>query len=138
MARQDTDRIEHDTDRIRVADAARVLGVSADAVRARIRRGSLDGVKVGGRWFVALPKRDTDRTKHDTDRMPTGQAAEVETLRRYVARLESELDERNAQLRAQAMMIERLTRALPSPAEDAGDADGPSVWERIRRAVSGR
>ena len=38
-----------------IADAARLLGVSENAVRKRIRRGTLPARKEGDRWLVAIP-----------------------------------------------------------------------------------
>jgi hypothetical protein len=52
-----------------VVEAARILGVSTDAVRARLRRGTLEGEKIEGEWHVRLPHRqDADRTSAE----PTG------------------------------------------------------------------
>jgi hypothetical protein len=64
---------------VTVIDAARILGVSTDAVRARLRRGTLEGEKIEGEWHVRLPHRqDADRTsaeptgtQQDSDRTPT-------------------------------------------------------------------
>jgi hypothetical protein len=54
---------------VTVIDAARILGVSTDAVRARLRRGTLEGEKIEGEWHVRLPHRqDADRTSAE----PTG------------------------------------------------------------------
>ena len=40
---------------IPVAQAAQALGLSPNAVRKRIRRGSLSAYKVDGQWFIVLP-----------------------------------------------------------------------------------
>jgi hypothetical protein len=40
---------------IPLSEAALRLGIAVEAVRKRIRRGSLDAVKVDGRWHVLLP-----------------------------------------------------------------------------------
>ncbi len=50
-----------------VATAAAALGITSDAVRARIRRGHLRGEKRGGAWFVFLPDPDRPDAKHDSD-----------------------------------------------------------------------
>jgi len=56
-------------ERATVAEAAERLGITPDAVRSRLRRGTLSGGKDGESWFVWL---DTDRTptgdRQDTDR----------------------------------------------------------------------
>jgi excisionase family DNA binding protein len=38
-----------------IVDAARLLGVSKNAVRKRIRRSTLPAHKEGDRWLVAIP-----------------------------------------------------------------------------------
>ena len=52
-----------------VATAAAALGITSDAIRARIRRGKMQGEKRGGAWFVFVPaaeRRDIDATEPDT------------------------------------------------------------------------
>lgn len=91
-----------------LADAARQLGTTPDAVRQRIKRGTLRGVKGNdGRMRVYL---DPDQTRLDAtdqqpttdrpnaqlddrpdDRTPTDQTELVTELRRQVERLEAEL-----------------------------------------------
>mgnify|MGYP001478969826 CR=1 FL=1 len=51
-------------DRVTVAEAAAILGVSEDVVRKRLQRGTLAGEKQGRTWLVTL--------QQDTDRTPTG------------------------------------------------------------------
>lgn len=53
-------------ERVTVGEAAAILGVSVDAVRARLRRGTLDGEKVGATWYVSLDNRQ-DATGHRQD-----------------------------------------------------------------------
>jgi len=57
-------------DPLPVATAAAALGITSDAIRARIRRGALRGEKRGGAWFVFLPEHERRDTKPDRD--PTG------------------------------------------------------------------
>lgn len=45
----------HRPDIVDVAEAARRLNVSHDAIRSRLRRGTLEGEKRGGTWYVTLP-----------------------------------------------------------------------------------
>ncbi len=52
---------------IPVATAAAALGITSDAIRARIRRGALHGEKRGGAWFVFLPEHERHDTKPDRD-----------------------------------------------------------------------
>ena len=88
-------------DRVTVAEAAAILGVSVDVVRKRLQRGTLAGEKQGRTWLVTL-QQDTDRTptghrqdtqkpssretvgttghRQDTDRTPTGRDRTCSTI----------------------------------------------------------
>src|SRR5215218_2128962 len=66
---------ERTTDRVTVADAARLLGLSAEAVRLRIKRGTLASEKVEGSVYVIL---DADPTRPSADRT-TDRTAETTT-----------------------------------------------------------
>ncbi len=50
-----------------VATAATALGITSDAIRARIRRGAMRGEKRGGAWFVYVPVDERRDTKPDSD-----------------------------------------------------------------------
>lgn len=127
-----------------LADAARQLGTSPDAVRQRIKRGTLRGVKGNdGRMRVYLDtgQMRPDATDHQPttnrpnvqlddrpdDRTPTDQTELVVELRRQVERLEAELRRQDelhraeradllAQLQADhARLIDALERANNRP-----------------------
>ena len=51
--------------RLTVAQAAELLGLSAEAVRSRVQRGTLQSEKVGGTVYVLL--EDTAQTRPNTD-----------------------------------------------------------------------
>ena len=51
--------------RLTVAQAAELLGLSAEAVRSRVQRGTLESEKVGGTVYVLL--EDTTQTRPNTD-----------------------------------------------------------------------
>ena len=59
-----TDR-QRQASTVGVAEAAHALGISHDALRSRLRRGTLEGFKDGDEWRVVLP----------ADRQPTGNAS---------------------------------------------------------------
>ena len=61
--RQDADRTDatRQDATVGVVEAARLMGVTPDAVRSRLRRGTLQGHKDGDEWRVVMP----------ADRMPT-------------------------------------------------------------------
>lgn len=55
---------------VTVPEAARILGVSTDAVRSRLRRGTLLGMKVASEWHVPLSALHD--TRQDAQPSPTG------------------------------------------------------------------
>ncbi len=108
-------------DSVPVHDAARLLGISENAVRARLRRGSLNGVKHGTSWYVSLhhmdvptehhtSQRDTpsddDKPSDGTHQPRTATPHDVPDDARGVALVElvADLSQRNAELAAAAAM----------------------------------
>jgi hypothetical protein len=70
MSHQDGDRIG-----LPVPEASTRLGVTPDAIRARLHRGTLDGEKAAGQWVVYLPTETAlprTRLQRDADSPPTG------------------------------------------------------------------
>ena len=63
-------------DRVTVAEAAAILGVSEDVVRKRLQRGTLAGEKQGRTWLVTLQQDN----RQDTDRTPTGRDRTCSTI----------------------------------------------------------
>ena len=86
------------TDRpsLSVAEAADRLGITSDAVRARLHRGTLGGEKYAGAWRVWLSNTTTDRQTTVDRQDPTGHrqdapTAEVDALRDHVAHLAADV-----------------------------------------------
>lgn len=79
-SQQDADRTPTDEatayDVVDVAEAASRLGVTPDAIRARLHRGTLAGEKVDKQWRVHLPVaspgHSADISRQDGAREPTG------------------------------------------------------------------
>lgn len=129
---------------ITVEEAAAVLGITIAAVRKRLERGQLSGERQGRRWIVYLDAEPTPRPAHGATgdrthadaRQDAGQG-ELDALRRYAATLEDQLRTKDGQLMALSLTVERLTRALPAPADSpASEAQPPSPrpwWSRWRR-----
>ncbi len=59
--------------RLTVPEAAKVLGISPEAVRNRLSRGTLDSIRMSGMVYVLLP---TDRPRH-TDDIPNGTPKDI-------------------------------------------------------------
>ena len=98
--RRDTDEPRSDTDETRealtVPEAADRLGLSIDAVRMRIRRGTLSTAEINGKKLVLVPRSVTDETHHDNDEtsaaQPPDNAELVDQLRSEIAYLRQTLD----------------------------------------------
>jgi hypothetical protein len=105
--------------RVTVAEASEILGITAEAVRTRIKRGKLDSVKDPpdrtGTVYVLLK---ADQTRPNTD--PTLQAQDqtsdqtalVDTLREQVAYLQGVIATRDQELALRAEEIRRRDTAL--------------------------
>jgi hypothetical protein len=124
--------VQESETRVDVATAARLLGISQDGVRKRIKRGLLGAYRADGRTYVVLDMSATradsrqnghdraDPTRHDTS--ATDQTAcLIATLEGEVAHLRHELEVRNAELERKDTIIMQLARAaaqqvaLPAP-----------------------
>jgi hypothetical protein len=95
--------------RFTVPEAAQVLGISPEAVRTRLSRGTLEGVKDHGRVFVLL---DHDITGSDAD-VTNDQTALVESLRDQVGFLQRELERRADEAGELRRIIAALTSRIP-------------------------
>jgi hypothetical protein len=111
---------ERTTNRVTVADAARLLGLSAEAVRMRIKRGTLASEKVGGTVYVFLdadPTRSTaDPTRpiaDPTTNQTTEQTALVDVLHEQVAYLREQLDKEREANRENRRIIAGLVQRVP-------------------------
>ena len=108
---------EHTSDRLTVADAARQLGLSAEAVRMRIKRGTLASEKVGGTVYVLLDSDPTrsnaDKTTDRTAETTTDQTSLVEVLRDQVSYLREQLDQEREANRENRRIIAGLVQHVP-------------------------
>ncbi len=102
-----------------VSEAAGELGISAEAVRSRIKRGTLRSVKDGSTVYVLLETaRTTDQTRLDIDQTPpepartADQTELVEALREQAAYLQGVIATRDHELRERAEEIRRRDSAL--------------------------
>ena len=130
------------TRRVPVEEAAKILGITDNAVRKRIERGTLRSVRDGDVRYVLL---ETDMPRHAADEsgyaadmsagMPSDQAStmrrledEVRFLRELVRARDDELrrerEAREEVLRRHDTIVLRMTERIPElePARDARDA----------------
>src|ERR687897_877977 len=114
---QDTlqDRPQDSLDRISVAQAATRLGITQDAVRKRIARGTIrHGKDHEGRIFVYL---NTFERESETDQV-NGQGAESKTVLdadqdKYTRSLEDQIDFLRRELERKDTIIMSLTQRIP-------------------------
>ena len=124
MGADRTDRPEPTARRVTVSEAAGLLGITPEAVRMRIKRGTLTSERRDGRVFVLLgPDRPTEHTTERTD--PTDHRDEL------IAHLRSEVEAwREAARRKDHLLAAALERipALEAPQEarESPVSPGPS------------
>jgi hypothetical protein len=94
-----------------VAEAAEVLGISAEAVRGRIRRGTLPVEREGGKVFVLLEHGDEGRTTADQSRTTTDQPADRTEL--LIAELQDRVRSLEEANRENRRIIAALTQRIP-------------------------
>jgi transposase len=107
-----------------IAEMAAMLGVSTDAVRARVNRGTLEGEKIAGVWRVRPPEGLSLQEIHEASRPDATGYQPLATVARPDALFEQMRDERNY-LRA------KLDQAL----EEASELRQIAAAERERADV---
>ena len=135
QTRSPYDRTEDRTDElttVTVADAAELLGLSTEAVRMRVKRGTLASTKIGGTVYVLLDgpnerpnvkpnarpntgtnARPNSRPNVDTAPIVANLHAHNTDLRDQVEHLRRELDTRNEELRRKDTIIMAMTQRIP-------------------------
>jgi hypothetical protein len=127
-------------ERLTVAQAADRLGISEDAVRGRIKRGTLRSEREDGAVYVLLGGRPTNDqpTTNETTVQPTDPRDELIAVLREQLAAEREANRENRRLLLAA--LERPVRGLEAgeekdPPESAEapetDAQRPPWWRRI-------
>jgi hypothetical protein len=116
--------------RVTVAEAAKLLGISADGVRMRVRRGTIDHEKdENGRLVVYVDEAELERNEAQDATADTYLAmleGQIEQLRNDVQdwkeqlREEREANRENRRLLAAA--LERLPPALEAPEKASSEA----------------
>ena len=142
------ERTGRDLDRLTVAEAARVLGISQDAVRKRIARGTIPHERdESGRVYVYLsPSETVHKTDQDTaqdDASKTVQDAYIRSLEDQIAFLRRELErkdgillnltERIPQLEAPSEARESPQTVEQEPERAEPQSDAPGDQEGVQR-----
>ena len=131
----DDDRMPPGQTTSTIPEAARILGISEEAVRGRIKRGTLKSVKVEGRTHALL---DADRMRQDDDRTDAQanrgfeSSALTSALQERIDSLERQLEaERQAHAESRriiAGLVERVPQ-LEAPSESRESPETSTVEE---------
>ena len=109
--------------RITVSEAAELLGITAEAVRMRIKRGTLRSERQAGRVFVRLgPDQPTEHTTERTEPTEDRTAELIATLREQ---LQAERQAHAEARRIIAGLVERIP-AIEAPRESPVPVEEPS------------
>jgi len=112
------------------AEAAQALGISLDALRKRIARGTITATKEAGHWYVQgpadQPVADRPTTGHQLDAGPQdqvdGKELAIAAMEARILSLESQLLSKDEQLGVAANQIGELHRLLAQTALQAAPA----------------
>jgi hypothetical protein len=102
----------HPIRRTTVSEAAEILGISAEAVRGRIRRGTLPVEREGGRVYVLLEKAPEDRTTADQSRTTADRPGDRTDL--LIAELQDRVRSLEEANRENRRIIAALTSRIPA------------------------
>jgi hypothetical protein len=124
--------------RLTVTEAAEVLGISGDAVRSRVKRGTLLTVREGGRVFVVLGANDRPTAQAQPTHAP-GEDRLYQEMQERIRYLESQVEEEREARRRADTLLARLMDRLPeleSPQEAPPETPGapPEATEEPDRA----
>jgi hypothetical protein len=109
-----------------VGEASRELGISSDAVRKRIARGSLESTRREGNVLVRL---DEGGTKAGREAQVEEDGALVEALRDQVTYLKEQLDIRTEELREHRRLLAGLIERVPELEAPAGEPPSSQGYE---------
>jgi hypothetical protein len=125
-----------------VSEAARILGISPEAIRARIQRGTLHKDKGSdGTVYVRLDADQMrsygDRPQDATSDESVDQTRLVASLEEQVSFLRAELVTRNEELRRKDHIIAALTERIPElPAPASSSQEAPGAPETVSEGAS--
>jgi hypothetical protein len=120
--------MEHDRTgdvwRTTVSEAAEILGISAEAVRGRIRRGTIPVEREGGTVYVLIEGTERHRTTADQSRTTGDQPGDRTDL--LIAELQDRVRSLEEANRENRRIIAALTSRIPAieaPQEATGGAE---------------
>jgi hypothetical protein len=121
-----------DERRTTVAEAAAILGISAEAVRGRIRRRTLRVEREGGTVYVLL---SDDRTTGDQDRTTTDRPTDRTDL--LIAELQDRVRSLEEANRENRRIIAALTSRIPAIEAPSEAPESPESASEPRLSTTG-
>ena len=112
------------TSRLTVSEAAGVLGISVEAVRGRVKRGTIAHERAGGTVYVLLESdqpRPGATSQRPADDRPTDQSELVAQLRDEIAFLRDQVRRQQEIIGAQAVTMRQLTAAAQEEPPEAAE-----------------
>jgi hypothetical protein len=123
--------------KVTVREAAQILGTTVEGVRSRIKRGSLDSMRVDGAVYVLLSPDQVDRARPDAQESPVGDQAQpsaqarsgddqalhrlVDEQKEMINWLKREVERKDTILMTLAQRVPEL-EAAPEPRESSQTA----------------
>ncbi len=115
-----SDQSDHQASGLSIAEAARRLGVSENAIRQRIKRETISAAKVDGVWQVFLADHETDQPgNHQATTRPT-------------------MSDHEGDYQADQEPIEAVYRVTPAEIEQAIERTGDKYVIDMRHVRRGR
>jgi hypothetical protein len=124
--------------RVTVAQAAEILGVTVEAIRGRIKRGTLKHERHSGTVYVLLEAdQSTNRTRPDTDqtadRLQSDSTALISAKDETITTLRDQLEaERQAHAEARRLLMAALERIPPQIEAPQEARESPQTAEEER------
>ena len=114
--RSGQDRPQDGLDRLTVAEAAERLGVTQDAIRKRMARGTIRHVREDGRLYVYLDTFErASKTVQDEGQDAMSKTVQDSGQDRYVESLEDQIQFLRRELERKDAILLRLTERIPEP-----------------------
>ncbi len=119
-----------ETRRVTVAEAAQLLNTTVEGVRSRIKRGSLDSMRVSGTVYVLLQPHQVERgdqtspgaqTRPDDQMSPGDWFSPVDALQQLVDEQRNQLDWFRREVERKDTIIMQMAQRIPElePAREA-------------------
>ena len=120
------------SNRVSVYDAAEVLGITVDAIRKRISRGTIahERDEDGRVWVILDTDQDAASNVRDSDQPQSASDALISQMQARIASLEHQLDqERQANSEHRRLLMAALERIPPQLEAPSDERESPGTVE---------